>query len=177
LSFKPDRKKKAQFAPDDVPPGSICLSSFVVITDGRGGILAGPMDRLDIWLERFYVSPVNGPSFLASGKLLLPASHLVWYESPLDAAERVVKEMTLIDDLPRDRLKLIDAQSHLRPSSKDPSLPHWDICMVYRVDSYEGRLKRPEWFKEFGFRSDLKVDDFARGHGDILEEAGLLSKN
>lgn len=173
MSFNVQRRK-AQFAPEDVPPGSVCLSSFVAVADGRGGILAGRMDRLDIWLERFFVSPTNGPNFLASGKYLLPASHLLWYESPLDASERILEEIALIDDVPKERLKLVDVQSHLRPAAKNPAVPHWDICIVYKVDSYHGSLRQPEWFKDFGFKSNLKANDFTRGHGDVLEEAGIL---
>ncbi len=176
MSFNAERKK-AQFTTENVPPGSVCLSSFVAVTDGRGGILVGRMDRLDIWLERFFVNPSNGPGFLASGKLLLPASHLLWYESPLDAAERILKEIALIDDVPKEQLKLVDAQSHLRPSPKNSSVPHWDICIVYKVDSYHGKLNEPEWFKDFGFKFNLKPDDFTRGHGDVLEEANLLTKS
>jgi hypothetical protein len=165
-------KKRALFSPDDVPPGSVCLSSFVATSDGKG-VLAGRMDRLDIWVERFYVSPANGKNFLASGKLLLPASHLQWYESPLDAAVRILREQALLD-VPKEKLKLVDAQSHLRPTADDPSIPHWDICFVYSADLPSAQLKQPEWFKDFGFKSNLKADDFTRGHGDVLEEAGLL---
>ena len=171
MTFNVERKK-AQFAPGDAPPASVCLSSFVAVRNCKA-ILAGRMDRLDIWLDRFYVSPTNGPTFLASGKLLLPASHLLWYESPLNAAERVLKEQALLE-VPKEKLKLVDAQSHLRPSARDPSIPHWDICFVYSVELPGGELKQPEWFKDFGFKSNLKADDFTRGHGDVLEEAGLL---
>lgn len=169
-------RKKAQFTTEIVPPGSVCLSSFVAVNNDRGGILAGSMDRLDIWLDRFFVSPTNGPSFLASGKLLLPASHLLWYESPLDAGERILKEIALINDVPKEKLELVDVQSHLRPSPKDASIPHWDICVLYKVDSYRGTLKQPEWFRDFGFKTNLKNDDFTRGHGDVLVEAGLIGK-
>ncbi len=175
MSF-PVVKKKAQFTPESVPPGSVCISSFVVVEDGKGGILAGRMDRLDVWLDRFYASPVNAPSFLASGKFLLPASHITWYESPLAASERILKEMALVEDVPKKDIKLVDVQSHLRPSMNDPLIPHWDICVVYNVDDYRGRIGQPEWFKDFGFKSNLKADDFTRGHGDVLEEAGLISK-
>ena len=174
MSFNIDRTKKAQFSKESVPPGTVCISSFVVVTDGKGGILSGRMDKLDVWVDRFYASPTNAPTFLASGKLLLPASHLVWYESPLDAAERILKEMALIEDVPRDRIELIDVQSHLRPSANNPSNPHWDICIIYKVDSYGGKINQPEWFRDFGFKYNLKNDDFTRGHGDILEEAGML---
>jgi len=76
--------------------------------------------------------------------------------------------------LPSKSLQLVDVQSHLRASANDASVPHWDICFVYKADYKSGELKRPEWFKDFGFKSNLKADDFARGHGDVLEEAGLL---
>lgn len=176
MSFGIDRNKKAQFSVGDVPPGTVCISSFVAVNDGKDGVLAGRMDHLDIWLDRFFMNPVTGPTYVASGKLVLPASHLAWYESPLDAAQRILREMALIDDVPKDRIKLVDVQSHLRPRTSDPSIPHWDICVLYKVDSYQGKIKQPEWFKDFGFKSDLKIDDFTRGHGDILEEAGLLSE-
>ena len=171
MSFNIERKK-AQFTPESVPPGSVCLS-FVAARNGKA-ILCGRMDRLDIWLDRFYVSPTNGPNFLASGKLLLPASHLLWYESPRDAAMRIMREMALLE-VPKEKFKLVGVQSHLRPSPKDPSLPHWDICFVYSADLPITELKQPEWFKDFGFKTNLKADDFTRGHGDVLEEAGLLN--
>jgi hypothetical protein len=174
MSFNIDRSKKAQFSLNDVPPGTVCISSFVVVNDGNGRILAGRMDQLDVWLDRFYANPTTAPTFLASGKLLLPASHIVWYESPLDAADRVLKEMALIDDVPKNKITLVDVQSHLRPSAKDQNVPHWDICVLYSVDSYNGKLKQPGWFRDFGFKKDLKPDDFTRGHGDILKEAGML---
>ena len=132
------------------------------------------MDKLDVWLERFYMSPAMGPTYVASGKLVLPASHILWYRAPQDASERILKEMALIDDVSKEKIKLADVQSHLRPSPNDPSVPHWDLCLVYKVDDYQGRIKQPEWFKDFGFKANLKTEDFTRGHGDVLEEAGLL---
>jgi len=174
MSFNVDRSKKAQFSSGDVPPGTVCMSCFIAVNDGEGGLLTGRMDHLDIWLDRFFMSPLTGPAYVASGKLVLPASHLFWYESPLDAAERILKEMALIDNVPKDHIKLVDVQSHLRPGFKDPSIPHWDICVLYKVDSYKGKIKQPKWFKDFGFKPNLKAGDFTRGHGDVLEEAGLL---
>jgi ADP-ribose pyrophosphatase YjhB (NUDIX family) len=177
MSFSVE-KKKAQFSPGDVPAGSVCLSTFVVARNGKG-ILAGRMDKLDIWLARFFMSEKGGPSYLASGKFLLPASHIMWYESPLDAAVRILEEQTLLS-VPKERFKLADVQSHLRPVPSNPSgPPHWDICFVYTTDlpdSEAKKLQQPEWFKDLGFKpeSELGVEDFTRGHGDILEEAGFI---
>ncbi len=173
-------KQKALFREGNVPPGGTCLSSFVMLTTGPD-LLVGKMTKPEVWVERFFVGPQWAPIYHQSGKYMLPASHLAWYESPLEAAERSVKEQTL---LPMDRkdLKLVEVQSHLSgdiANTTEP--PHWDICFVYEgkvPKSFAKKLKQPEWFEDFGFvsRSKLKPDDFARGHGDILELARAIGK-
>jgi hypothetical protein len=85
--------------------------------------------------------------------------------------------MLLIDDVAEEKIRLVDVQSHLRPGFKDPSLPHRDICVVYKVGDYIGELKQPKWFSDFGFKSNLKPDDFTRGHGDFLDGARLIGKS
>jgi hypothetical protein len=175
--MKPQRKK-ALFYEHSGPPGGLCLSSFVVVRIG-GKVLVGRMARPEIWVERFFVGEKFAPEYAGSGKYLLPAMHLAWYESPLQAAEWVVKNQLKI---PRMDLRLIDVQSHVRGdanSEKEP--PHWDICFVYEAKAPAGairRLKTLPWFKDIAFvpLSSLSTDDFTRGHGDVLQEAGLLGK-
>jgi hypothetical protein len=40
------------------------------------------------------------------------------------------------------------------------------------------KLSSPEWFGDYGMKkkSSLKVDDFARGHGEVLEKAGMIGR-
>jgi hypothetical protein len=178
LSKQPIRK--ALFSEENVPPGGTCLSAFVVVSSGPR-ILVGKMAEPDIWIERFFVGPKFAPVYAKSGKYLLPARHLAWYESPSEAAESVVREQLLLR-IPRKKITLMDVQSHVRGdvrSKEEP--PHWDICFVYEAElpSAQARsLKQVEWFEDLGFRarSSLTVDDFTRGHGDILEMAGLIKK-
>ncbi len=173
-------KQKALFSEGNVPPGGTCLSSFVILTTGPD-VLVGKMARPEVWVERFFVGPKWAPTYHQSKKYMLPASHLMWYESPLEAAERSVKEQTLLP-LGKDDLKFLEVQSHLSgdpESATEP--PHWDICFVYEgkvPKSIAKKLKQPEWFDDFGFvkRSKLKPEDFTRGHGDILERARTLGK-
>lgn len=170
--------QKALFREGSVPPGGTCLSSFVILTTGSD-VLVGKMDKPDIWVERFFVGAQLAPTYYSSGKFLLPASHLAWYESPLEAAQRIVRDQVQLDT---KQLKLLDVQSYLsgdRESTENP--PHWDICFVYQAKvpkSLVKKIRKPEWFKEYGFvkRSKLEPDDFTRGHGDILQQAKLIGR-
>lgn len=173
-------RKKALFREGDVPPGAVCVSSFVAVTSGRR-ILVGKMSKPDVWVKNFFVGERFAPDYAKSGKYLLPASHLAWYESPLDAAARVMREQLLLPVAP-EKISLLDAQSHVSGDVNDSSHPpHWDLCLLYQVklsESAARRIRRPEWFEDFGFRplSGLSVGDFARGHGDVLEVAGLVGR-
>jgi ADP-ribose pyrophosphatase YjhB (NUDIX family) len=173
--------QKALFLEGNVPPGGTCLSSFVAITSGSH-ILVGKMARPDIWVERFMTGPKYAPVYANSGKYILPARHLAWYESPMEAAESIIRDQLLLK-VPRSKISLIEVQSHVSGDvqNKDEP-PHWDICFVYRVELPLGqakRLKSIEWFEDLGFkpRSSLAADDFTRGHGDVLEQAGLIKKS
>jgi len=171
-------KTKALFSKDNVPPGGTCLSSFVVVSDGRR-VLVGKMGRPEIWVERFLVGRERAPIYAASGKYVLPARHLHWYEPPLEAALGVLRDQIGVD-IPANKVSLVAVQSHLSgdiDDEKEP--PHWDICFLYRAQvsrSLAERLRRPEWFTELAFKplGSLKPSDFTRGHGDVLQTAGML---
>jgi hypothetical protein len=171
-------KMKALFSERNVPPGGTCLSSFVFMSNGRN-ILVGKMGRPDIWIERFLVGPKFAPVYAGSGKYVLPARHLHWYESPFEAAISVVRDQVGFD-VPKSKVSLVDVQSHVSgdmDNEKEP--PHWDICFLYRVqvsNVQASKLRRPEWFSELAFKplKSLRRDDFTRGHGDVLQMAGML---
>ena len=174
-------RKKALFTEGNTPPGGLCLSSFVVLTTGRD-VLIGKMARPEMWVEKFFVGEKFAPTYVQSNKYLLPASHLAWYESPLEAAGRVANEQAMMP-IPKEKLKLLGIQSHV---SGDPTSttepPHWDICFVYEGNiskSAAKKLKAPEWFEDLAFvnRSKLKAEDFTRGHGDVLEHAGIIRRS
>ena len=172
-------KTKALFSKDNVPPGGTCLSSFVVVSNGQR-VLVGKMDRPEIWVERFLIGAARAPVYAASGKYILPARHLHWYESPLEAARSVLQDQIGLE-VPGSKISLVDVQSHVSgdiDNEKEP--PHWDICFLYQAQvskSLAARIRRPEWFSELVFKplGSLNRDDFTRGHGDVLQAAGMLS--
>jgi len=171
-------KSKALFSKDNVPLGGTCLSSFMVVSNGQR-ILVGKMDRPEIWIERFLVGPKFAPIYAASGKYILPARHLHWYESPLEAAASVLRDQVGLD-VPVDKISLLAVQSYVSGDINDEKEPpHWDICFVYKTQiskSLAAKLGRPEWFSELAFKPlwSLKQEDFTRGHGDVLQTAGML---
>ena len=172
------KKRQALFTEGNVPPGGVCLSSFVVLRQGNE-ILVGKMTKPDVWVKRFFVGQKFAPMYASSDKFLLPARHLAWYESPSEAAEDVIKQQLSLK-VPKGRLRMIDVQSHIRGDIKSKNQPpHWDICFVFEARisrEFVRGIKQLPWFKELGFRklSDLRSSDFTRGHGDVLEAAGLL---
>ncbi len=172
------KKRKALFNRDNVPEGGTCLSSFLVVSRGND-VLVGKMKNPQVWVDRFFVGEKFAPVYASSGKYILPASHLAWYESPQEAALRVASEQIGYAPRSKEDLRLLDVQSFVSGdpnNNKEP--PHWDFCFVYELKLHTGEeLKKPEWFEELKFveRGNLKVDDFTRGHGDILQQLKLIA--
>jgi len=165
--------KKALFMPGQVPEGGACISSFIV-AQKEGKVLVGKMKNPETWVEKFLVGPNFAPKYAASGKWLLPASHLKFGESPDECAKRILKEQLLAGE---PGCILLGIQSHISGDPSDVENAHWDLCIIYRASIPEP-IQVPEWFSELRYVSakDLKTSDFTRGHGDILDQLGLLGK-
>ena len=163
--------RKALFQEGHVSKGGTCLSSFLVLR-GIGGILVGKPAKTEIWIERFLVGEMFVQEYSVSGKYLIPASHLKYGESPDEAARRVLTEQV---GLGKGKLSFLEVQSHVSGDRDNPDEAHWDICFLYE-GRVKGKIERPEWFSELKFvkPTDLKSDDFTRGHGDVLKEAGVI---
>ena len=163
--------KKALFNESNVPKGGTCLSSFLILKR-KNEVLVGKMAKPEVWIERFFVGEMFAPKYVSSGKWVIPASHLKYGEKPEDAAMRVLVEQV---GASKGKLKLLQVQSHLSQDPTDPEAAHWDICFVYE-GALKGKVRTPDWFSELKPAKvrTLKSDDFARGHGDVLKELGLI---
>jgi len=164
--------KKAMFMEGNVPKGGTCISSFIV-AEKEGRVLVGKMSNPEIWVDRFLVGSAFAPKYAASGKWLLPASHLKFGESPDECAQRILREQLLVDV---QDLKLAGIQSHLSGEPADIENAHWDLCIIYKATVPEPS-RVPEWFSELRYVpvKNLRPSDFTRGHGDILEQLGLVA--
>jgi hypothetical protein len=59
------RQRKALFNEQNVPPGGLCLSSFVLVRSG-GNVLVGKMTKPEIWIDRFFVGEKFAPDYVAA---------------------------------------------------------------------------------------------------------------
>src|SRR5271154_1573491 len=83
----------------EIPEGGLCLSSFVLVTQaGKPGLVL--LGRLNSGAPWDHIGALDPERVRAHSKgWMIPASHLMLKESPVDAARRVVKEQLEMDKL------------------------------------------------------------------------------
>jgi ADP-ribose pyrophosphatase YjhB (NUDIX family) len=153
-----------------VPRAGMCLSVFVLVGDPKNPnlVLLGRPSTSAPWGELGSL----GPAALEAlhDRWLLPASHLVEFESPHAAAERVVREQLGLD---RCELRGPEVFSEAYASHGDPET-HWDLHFLFRTDWPRGRELHSAAWKELRMIDTrmLAAPSLGRGHGDILILAG-----
>lgn len=164
--------EKAQFTEGHVPKGGTCISVFLVLRK-KDRILVGKMAKPEIWVERFLVGEAFAKKYVSTNKWIIPSSHLIFGEKPVDAAQRVLIEQVATTE--NCKLSLLQVQSHLSQQPTNPENAHWDICFIYE-GRVRGEITPSSWFSDLEFKKlrDLKSDDFTRGHGDVLTEIGII---
>ncbi|MGI0130686.1 MAG: hypothetical protein ACREDE_02750 [Thermoplasmata archaeon] len=156
-----------------VPNDGMCLSVFLVVRslDDLERVLLGTLDPSAPWRELSAL----GPDRLGrlTGLWMLPASQLLLFESPDDAARRVAREQLEIElgPLPNPRV-FSETSARAGAEGRDP---HWDLHFVYEVPWPPGRPLRAAAWKELSFVpvSATPRSKFGRGHGDVLELVGV----
>jgi ADP-ribose pyrophosphatase YjhB (NUDIX family) len=156
-----------------LPEGGVCLSAFLVIrpkgTPSR--VLLGRPNPVATWehmatLEAEHLTTIGD-------RWILPASHLLEFESPADSARRILRQQLEVADL---FLRGPEVFSESYPSALDPeSGLHWDLHFVFRGDWPSREPPRPSAWRELAFLDTrtLTQADMARGHADILALAGV----
>jgi len=156
-----------------VPEGGVCLSAFLVVQPVGipTRVLLGRPDPQAPWEEMATLE--DGHLGSIGNRWILPASHLLEFESPSDSAERILREQLGTPDL---TLRGPEVFSETYPSAIDPeSGSHWDLHFVFRGDWSANGTPRSSAWRELAFLelSSLTGADIARGHADILALAGL----
>lgn len=146
----------------------MCLSSFLVSLD-EGGLLVGRMQDPEAWKDLDLVASPDRA--FPSGRWVLPASHVRIGEDPEAAARRIAERQlqAALGDL-----RLARVLSYAGPFESRGQALHWDLCFMYDADLRVE--KTPPWFAELRRvpLPDLRAADFARGHGEVLADLGLL---
>ena len=159
-----------------VPDDGMCLSTFLVI-DRPGHPGEALLGRLDPEADWFGIGALTPERVASIGRRwTLPASQLLYFEGPDEAAHRVLREQlaTAVSSLPAPRV-VSEAYRRAGSSARDP---HWDLQFIYRFPWPRPEPPRAPVWKELAFVdvSSVPRSDLGRGHGDILELAGLPPK-
>ena len=155
---------------DDEAPltAAMCVSSFLVSVD-EDGLLVGRMRRHEAWTGLDLVASPDRAFDRA--RWVLPAGHVRVGEDPKAAARRIVERQ--LQAAVRE-LRLTRVLSYAAPFESRHQDLHWDLCFVYDADL--PAASTPPWFSELRRvpLPQLRVADFARGHGEVLRDLGLL---
>jgi ADP-ribose pyrophosphatase YjhB (NUDIX family) len=160
------------FGMPEPPQGGLCLSAFLVITDelNANSVLMGHLNPRAPWDHIGALDPSRID--VHSKGWMLPSSHLIVYESPQEAARRILREQLGMDLT----LSAPDVISETYTPKRFPDLPHhWDIEFIFKGKTSQDRIPKPFAWSELAFVNldSAKRSEIARSHEDILESAGL----
>jgi ADP-ribose pyrophosphatase YjhB (NUDIX family) len=156
-----------------VPADGLCLSLFVLASraEERDAFLVGRIDPAADWAMLGAMDAQRAAT--AAKGWMLPASHLLQYESPEEAAGRVLHEQLGLPAGPPGRLAVFSetyqSRNHLEQHR------HWDLHFLRFATPPAGwRPQHPAWRELRYVRpGELARKEFARSHDEILELAGF----
>jgi ADP-ribose pyrophosphatase YjhB (NUDIX family) len=157
----------------DLPPDGLCLSSFVLVSPKGhpGRVLVGKLEPSAPWMRIGALDP-RRVSLNASG-WMLPSSHLLFFESPEEAARRVLTEQLGLPGVPLAG-PLVGSETYRSPRHPEEAM-HWDLEFLFRGElGSVDAPSHPAW-RELAFVEPAKLPRtaFTRSHEEILETAGF----
>src|SRR5437879_12828169 len=110
----------AAFSVTEIPQDGLCLSAFLIVTEaGRPtNVLMGHMNREAPWDHIGALDPKRVEEH--SRGWMLPSSHLIFQESPDDAARRIAREQLEWPDLSLSEPKVMSEAYRPRRSPDAP---------------------------------------------------------
>src|SRR5437879_13034933 len=104
----------------EIPAGGVCLSAFVIVTDTGHptNVLMGHMNPRAPWDHIGALDPSRVE--VHSRGWMLPSSHLIFQESPGDAARRIAREQLEWPDLSLSEPKVMSEAYRPRRSPDAP---------------------------------------------------------
>jgi ADP-ribose pyrophosphatase YjhB (NUDIX family) len=108
----------------------------------------------------------------SSERWVLPASHLLFGETPGDAADRVRREQIGGAKLRLEQPRVLSEV--YSPPNRSEWKDHWDIGFVYRGTLTSVPAHPAVWTRlEFVDVGELRATEVARDHDHVLEFVGL----
>lgn len=149
---------------NQIPDGGMCLSAFVVLSPpGKPGHVL--MGRLSVDAPWEHLGALDRERAEASSRgWMLPSSHLILFESPQEAATRILTEQLSITDQ-----KLTGP--YVFSEAYGPK-NHWDLEFVFTGER-EGAPRSDAWSElRFVDTAAAKKEEMVRSHEDILAHIG-----
>jgi len=173
-----NKQETASFGMAEVPEGGVFISAFLVISDieNPNSALMGHLNPEAPWdhLGALDSSRIE----IHSKGWMLPSSHLIVYESPQDAAKRILREQLEISITDLYGPQVV---SETYTPKRFPGLArHWDIEFIFRGELPRGNVpvRTNAWtdlnFVDLNF---VKRSEIARSHEDILGSSGLVVRS
>ncbi len=161
----------------EIPEGGFCLSSFLVIKELEDPekVLMGHLNPNAAW---DYIGALDSERIKThSTGWMLPSCHLIYGESPLQAAQRIADEQLVLE---KESLSFEDGPtifSDFYVSRHTPAgAKHWDLGFIFKSTLGKDAIRpNPAWsVLEFvALQKAKERGEIARSHADILEYAGL----
>ena len=149
---------------DEIPEGGVCLSTFVVIS--RPGdpksVLMGRINKRAPWDHIGALDPSRVERH--SKGWMLPSSHLIFGESPQDAAVRILKEQLGLEDQRFEGPQVF--------SEVSGPLNHWDLEFVFLGERNDAPNHQAWDELRFVDLTKIRKEEIARSHEDILAHIG-----
>src|SRR2546427_12388328 len=131
----------AAFSVTEIPDDGVCLSAFVIVTEARDPrkVLLGHMNPKAAWDHIGALDPSRVEAH--SHGWMLPSSHLIFRESPDDAARRVAREQLELPDLVLSGPKVISEV--YTPRRLPGTALHWDLEFWFQGQLHAAYVPHP----------------------------------
>ncbi|MEM3670671.1 MAG: NUDIX hydrolase [Thermoprotei archaeon] len=164
-------KNLPYYCMDRIPEGGMCLSVFLILYNRQmSNVLLGRVNPEYVDWEHIGALDQTRLSRF-SPKWMLPSSHLILYESPTEAARRVLKEQLGLDGLKLDGPHVY---TEVYDIERAGLRNHWDTEFIFRGELEKEPDPHPAWLElKFRDAKTMSEEEFARNHQDILRNVGV----
>jgi ADP-ribose pyrophosphatase YjhB (NUDIX family) len=158
----------------EIPAEGLCLSTFALLSEpGRpGSVVMGRLDPSAPWARIGALDRARAEQH--QNGWMLPSSHLLHYEPPIEAARRILREQLDLTETVPFSDPTIFSDAYERPNGP-PNARHWDLGFLYRGPWPAGQPLRARAWKELAFIDVERTPRIAiaRSHADVLDAVGL----
>jgi ADP-ribose pyrophosphatase YjhB (NUDIX family) len=164
----------ASFSVTEIPADGFCISAFLVLRDSSNPsrVLMGHLNPQAPWDHIGALDPSRVEAHRY--RWMLPSSHLIYGETPPDAARRIlVEQLELPPTLPLEDPRIF---SEVGPARRFPVMKgHWDPEMIFMGRLLPTDVRSAAAWTDLAF-VDMRTTaraEIARSHDEILDLVGL----